>query len=124
MSLKVLSLAIGAIWGLLAWMFLRAVNPENAWMAIPAGIGVTLLLYALLQIILHFEDKRYAQVEAGFSETPCFACFISAGKSAVYESISLRAVSSLSAWTKSPDLILQCPFPVFRRFSERKRAAL
>ena len=127
MSLKVLSLAIGAIWGLLAWMCLRAAYPENAWMAIPAGIGFTLLLYALLKIILHFEDKRYAQVEAGFSETPRFAC-----EGVVYLGREVRGVRiylfessiKLVSMDKKPGLDFTMPFSCIQKVQREETRSL
>lgn len=43
-------------------------------LAIPAGLIVTILLSAIVQIILHFEEKRYRQVEARFTQAPVFKC--------------------------------------------------
>ena len=43
-------------------------------LAIPAGLIVTILLSAIVQIILHFEEKRYRQAEARFTQAPVFKC--------------------------------------------------
>ena len=74
MAVEALSLIFGAFCAAVSWIFLRAVNPEDAWLAIPFGLGVTLLLSVTLRIILHFEEKRYRQAEARFPEPPLFAC--------------------------------------------------
>ena len=74
MDFKVFSLIFGAFSSLLAWIFLRLTNPEDAWLALPAGIGITIVLSAILQIILHFEEKRYRQAEARFPQAPVFKC--------------------------------------------------
>ena len=74
MDFKVFSLIFGAFSSLLAWIVLRLTNPEDAWLALPAGIGITIVISAILQIILHFEEKRYRQAEARFPQPPVFQC--------------------------------------------------
>ena len=74
MDFKVFSLIFGAFCGMVAWLFLHFTYPEDALLAIPAGLIVTILLSAIVQIILHFEEKRYRQAEARFTEKPVFVC--------------------------------------------------
>ena len=74
MDFKVFNLIFGAFCGLVAWFFLHFTYPEDELLAIPAGLIVTILLSAIVQIILHFEEKRYRQAEARFTETPVFVC--------------------------------------------------
>lgn len=74
MDYKVFSLIFGAFSGLFAWFFLHFTYSEDALLAIPAGLIVTILLSAIVQIILHFEEKRYRQAEARFTEKPVFVC--------------------------------------------------
>lgn len=71
---KVFSLIFGAFFGLVAWFFLHFTYPEDELLAIPAGLIVTILLSAIVQIILHFEEKRYRQAEARFTQAPVFKC--------------------------------------------------
>ena len=74
MDFKVFSLIFGAFCGMVAWLFLHFTYPEDALLAIPAGLIVTILLSAIVQIILHFEEKRYRQAEARFTQAPVFMC--------------------------------------------------
>ncbi len=74
MDFKVFSLIFGAFCGLVAWFFLHFTYPEDELLAIPAGLIVTILLSAIVQIILHFEEKRYRQAEARFTQAPVFKC--------------------------------------------------
>ena len=74
MDFKVFSLLFGAFSSLIAWFFLHFTYPEDELLAIPAGLIVTILLSAIVQIILHFEEKRYRQAEARFTQAPVFKC--------------------------------------------------
>lgn len=74
MDFKVFSLIFGAFCGLVSWFFLHFTYPEDELLAIPAGLIVTILLSAIVQIILHFEEKRYRQAEARFTQAPVFKC--------------------------------------------------
>ena len=73
-GIKTVSLLFGAFMGLICWVILRFIYPEDAWMAIPTGIGCAIALHALLQIVLHFEEKRYQKAETAFPEPALFSC--------------------------------------------------
>ena len=73
-GIKTVSLLFGAFVGLICWVILRFIYPEDAWMAIPTGIGCAIALHALLQIVLHFEEKRYHKALAAFPEPAIFSC--------------------------------------------------
>ena len=73
-GIKTFSLIFGMFGGLVCWVILRFLFPEDAWMAIPAGIGCAIILHAVIQIMLHFEEKRYQKAVAAFPEPPLFSC--------------------------------------------------
>ena len=73
-GIKTVSLLFGAFVGLICWVILRFIYPEDAWMAIPTGLGCVIALHALLQIVLHFEEKRYQKAETAFPEPALFSC--------------------------------------------------
>ena len=85
MDFKVFSLLFGAFSSLIAWIFLRLSFPEDVWLALPVGISITIVLSAILQILLHFEEKRYRQAEARFTQAPVFKC-----EGAVYSGAETR----------------------------------
>ena len=72
--MKALSLVLGTAFGLCAWVILRLYWPAEAWIAVPTGIGFTVLLYAALQMAELWESRRYERMEARFSEPARFAC--------------------------------------------------
>lgn len=74
MDIKTLSLLFGFFMGLICWVVLRFIYPGDAWMAIPAGIGCAITLHAVIQVMLHFEEKRYQKAEAAFPEPALFSC--------------------------------------------------
>ena len=74
MDYKVFSLLFGALAGVVAWLFLRAVDPGNAVWAFPVGVGFTVIFALIIQILLHFEEKRYRRAEAQFPGKPVFVC--------------------------------------------------
>ena len=62
--MKALSLTLGTAFGLCAWVILRLYWPAEAWIAVPTGIGFTVLLYAALQMAELWESRRYERMEA------------------------------------------------------------
>ena len=73
-GMKTFSLLFGTFGGLVCWVVLRFLYPEDAWMAIPAGIGCAIILHAVIQVMLHFEEKRYQKAVAAFPEPAIFSC--------------------------------------------------
>ena len=71
---KVFSLISVGFSTLFFWIIFRLTDPGDVWLALPAGIGMTIVLGVILQIILHFEEKRYQQAEARFARAPAFSC--------------------------------------------------
>ena len=73
-GIKTLSLLFGAFMGLICWIVLLFIYPGDAWMAIPTGIGCTIALHAVFQVVLHLEEKRYRKAVAAFPEPAIFSC--------------------------------------------------
>ena len=73
-GIKILSLLFGAFMGLICWIVLLFIYPGDAWMAIPTGIGCTIALHAVFQVVLHLEEKRYRKAVAAFPEPAIFSC--------------------------------------------------
>ena len=73
-GIKVFSLLFGTFAGLICWAVLRFIAPGDAWMAVPAGIGCAIVLHAVIQSMLYFEEKRYQKAEAAFPEPALFSC--------------------------------------------------